>query len=76
MGLQFEHLGEFHFGAVERDPQPFGVAEPAVLFGFSDAFFEVVDDVLEPVDLAGIRAEKGTAEAGVFVLAACSARRG
>lgn len=73
MGLQFIHLSELDFGAFERDPQPFGVAEPAVLFGFSDAFFEIVDDVLEPVDLTGIRTEKGTTEACVLVVIACSA---
>lgn len=41
MGLEFIHLSELDFGAVERDPQSFGVADPAVLFGFGDAFFEV-----------------------------------
>ena len=72
MTLQLIHLCEFHFGAVEGDAQAFGIADPAVLFGFGDAFSEVVDDVLEPVDLGGVGTEKGAAEAGVFVLAACA----
>ena len=70
--LQFIHLRELQLGTVESHAQTFDVAEPAVLFGFGDAFFEIVDDVLEPVDLAGIRTEKGAAEACVFVLAACA----
>jgi hypothetical protein len=38
----------FSSGTVQHDAQPCGVTEPAVLFGFGDAFLKVVDDVLEP----------------------------
>ena len=43
--LQLIHLGKLQFGAVERDPQSFSIAEPALLFGFGDAFFAAAKTV-------------------------------
>ena len=44
VGASFD-LGEFVLGAGEADLQSFGLAEPALAFGFGDAGGEVVADL-------------------------------
>jgi hypothetical protein len=47
-------LGEFVFGGGEADAESFGLAEPALAFGFGDAGGEVVADVDQTLPLVGV----------------------
>jgi hypothetical protein len=53
-GGDLVHLGEFGAGADETDFEAFGLAEPVVLFGFGDAFGQVVADLDQAGSLGGI----------------------
>jgi len=63
VGADLVHLRELGPGAGQAHLQPFGFAEPAVLFGFGDAGDEVVADLHQAGMLAGVGPEKRAAQA-------------
>jgi len=56
--LNLVHLGEFVLGSGEADFEAFGLAEPAVGFGFGDAVQEVVADLGQPAAFGGVGPEQ------------------
>jgi hypothetical protein len=66
-GADLVHLGEFGVGAGEADLEAFGLAVPAVGFGFGDAGEEVVADLFEARPGGGIGSQQRAAQAAVFV---------
>ena len=59
-------------GGLQADLELLDLARPAEFFGFGDAFLETRCDRLQSVELGGIDAEHGAADAGVLVFAAGS----
>ena len=66
-GGDLVHLSEFVVGAGEADFQSFGLAEPAVRFGFGDAVQEVVADLGQAAAFGGVRPEQWATQAAVLV---------
>ena len=66
-GGDLVHLGELGFGAGEADLQAFGLAEPALGFGFGDAGDEVVADLDQAGSGGGVGAQQRAAQAAVLV---------
>jgi hypothetical protein len=60
-GGDLVHLSEFGAGAGEVDFQPFGLAEPAMGFGFGDAGDEVVTDLDQPFPGGRVRSQEWAA---------------
>ena len=60
-------LAELLLGANQADLKTFDLAQPALLLCLSNAVDEVVADLDQRAALGGIGAEKGAADAGVFV---------
>lgn len=60
-------LGEFGAGAGETDFQSFGLAEPAVCFGFGDAVQQVGADLDQAVSSCRVWPQEWAAQATVFV---------
>ena len=61
-GADLVHLGEFGVRTGEADLEAFGLAVPAVGFGFGDAGDEVVADVFQPCTRGWIRAQQRAAQ--------------
>lgn len=57
-------LGELVFDSCLADLEALDFAEPAFAFGFDDAGFKVVVDLLEPGPLGGVRSEERASDAG------------
>jgi hypothetical protein len=62
-GDQHVDLGELGVGGGEADLEPFGLAEPALLFGFGDPGGQVVVDGGQPGPLGGIDAQERAPDA-------------
>ena len=57
-GGDLAHLDEFVLGSGEADFEAFGLAEPAVGFGFGDAVQQVVTDLGQPAAFGRVGPEQ------------------